>query len=142
MYQRSISASEVLGPGPDFWFLLEPARLSWGLGFFDAPPALMAAFRGAVDANPARFRRLASAAEAKGFALGGPEYKRPKGDRGALLNRWYNRKYVNVEFGGDFGGELFSPELPQTLCSRYEALVPLHDFLLEVYESSREEERA
>ena len=138
----SISASEVLGPGPDFWFLLEPARLSWGLGFFDAPPALMAAFRGAVDANPARFRRLASAAEAKGFALGGPEYKRPKGLHGdALIDRWYNRRSLSLEKGIDLEGTAFSPELTQLVCGAFLELTPMHDFLMEVWRSCPHENR-
>lgn len=129
--------------GPCFWFEIDAAKFAYGLGFWSWRPALMERYRRAIDANPARFERLAKQAEAlPGAHLRGEEYKRPKGDRGELLNRWYNRRNVSVEFGGDFGGELFSPELPQILCGAFEKLLPLHDFLIEVYESIREEERA
>ena len=105
-------------------------------------PALMERFRRAVDANPARFERLARQAEAlPGLRLLGEEYRRPKGDRGELLNRWYNRKYLTMEFSGDFGGDLFSPALAQILCGAYGSLMPMHDFLAEVWEAAREEER-
>ena len=132
----SIGASELVGPGPDFWFLLEPARFSYGLGLFDAPPTLMAAFRGAVDANPARFRRLAKAVEAGGFALGGPEYKRPKALHGdPLLDRWYNRRSLYLEKCFDLEGAAFTPELPRQVVDAFLALTPMHDYLLAVYRS-------
>ncbi len=128
--------------GPSFWFEINAARYTYGLGFWSWRPAMMEQFRRAVDANPARFERLVKQAEAiPGMRLLGEEYKRPKGDRGEVLNRWYNRKYVTMEFGGDFGGDLLSPELPRILCDTYEALLPMHDFLTEVFETSREEER-
>ena len=136
----SIGSGEVTGPGPDFWFLLEPARYSYGLGFFEAPPSMMAAFRRAVDANPARFRRLAKAVEAKGYTLGGPEYKRPKGLHGdALIDRWYNRRYLYLEKCFDLGGAAFTPELPQLLADAFDELLPMHDFLMEVWRSGAAE---
>ena len=46
-----------------------------------------------------------------------------------------------MEFSGDFGGDLFSPALAQILCGAYGSLMPMHDFLAEVWEAAREEER-
>ena len=128
--------------GPSFWFEIGAAGYTYGLGFWSMRPALMERFRRAVDANPTRFERLARQAEAlPGLRLLGEEYRRPKGDRGELLNRWYNRKYLTMEFSGDFGGDLFSPALAQILCGAYGSLMPMHDFLAEVWEAAREEER-
>ena len=128
--------------GPSFWFEVSAARYSYGLGFWSMRPGLMAALRRAIDANPARFERLAAEVEAiPGIQLQGEFYKRPKADRGDLINGWYNRKYVMLEHAGDFGEELFSPELPQTLVESYEKLLPMYSYLLEVYEASREEVR-
>ena len=128
--------------GPSFWFELGPATYSYGMGFWEASPAQAEAYRRQIDANPARFERLARQAEAlPGLRLLGEEYRRPKGDRGELLNRWYNRKYLTMEFSGDFGGDLFSPALAQILCGAYGSLMPMHDFLAEVWEAAREEER-
>ena len=136
----SIKSSRTAQEGPDFWFLLEPSRISWGLGFFAASPALMDAFRRAVDANPARFRRLAEAVDRKGYLLGGPAYKRPKKLHGeALLDSWYNRKWLEAEKRLDLEGEAFSPELPARLAEAYRELMDMHDFLLEVSLSCPEE---
>ena len=136
----SIAASCVTGPGPDFWFLLEPAAYSCGLGFFDASPALMDTFRRAVDANPARFLRLARAVERRGYVLDGPRYKRPKALHGdSLLDDWYNRKWLGVEKRFDLGGDAFTDALPQLLAEAWTELMPLHDFLMEVYLARPEE---
>ena len=129
----TITASDAPEPGPDLWFMLEPAQYAYGLGFFEASPTLMADFRAAVDANPARFRRLARAVENKGFRLGGPEYKRPKGlHDDAVIDRWYNRRYLFLEKRFDLGGAAFTPELPQIVSEAFLDLMPMHDFLLEV----------
>ncbi len=126
--------------GPAFWFEINAATYRYGLGFWSWRPAMMEQFRRAVDANPARFERIARQAEGlPGAHLLCEAYKRPKGDRGEYLNRWYNCKSVNIEFSGDFGGDLFSPELPQILCESYAALMPLHDFFAQVWAASREE---
>ena len=66
--------------GPAFWFEISAASWEYGVGFFDASPAEMEVFRAMVDANPARFGRLAEeAAHRRGLHILGPEYKRPKG---------------------------------------------------------------
>ncbi len=120
--------------GPMFWFEISAAVYSYGLGFFDASPSEMDFFRRSIDANPARFERLAADVEKRrGLRLIGPLYKRPKGDLGPLLNNWYNRRYVAVESAHDFGGDALSPELPKKLLSTYEKLMPLHDYLMEIH---------
>ena len=45
--------------GPMFWFEIHAATYSYGLGFFDVTPAEMERFRRTIDADPARFERLA-----------------------------------------------------------------------------------
>ncbi len=132
--------SEDKNEGPSFWFEIGAAGYSYGLGFWSWRPAMMEQYRRAIDANPARFERLAKGVEAMpGLRLLGEEYKRPKGDRGEALNRWYNCKYVTMEFRGDFDGVILTPELPRILAETYAELMPMHDFLAEVYRTSREE---
>ena len=128
--------------GPSFWFELSAARFSCGLGFWSTKPGLMAALRRAIDANPARFERLAAEVEAiPGIKLQGEVYNRPKGEHGGRIDAWYNRKYVMLEHAGDFGEALCTPELPQRLVALYEKLLPMYGYLLEVYEESRKEVR-
>ncbi len=120
--------------GPMFWFEIGASDYSYGVGFFDATPAQMEAFRRSIDANPARFQRIAENVEALGnFRIFGPEYKRPKGDRGESINKWYNRKKVGVECCRDFGEELYEPALPEKLACEFEKLMELYDFFLECY---------
>ena len=120
----SIKRGDILLEGPMFWFEIGAADYSYGMGFYSATPAQMAAFRSSIDANPSRFERLAAKADTLGFEVTGEEYKRPKGDRGELINKWYNRKRMGLERSMDFGGELYSPALPETLAAAYAKLMP------------------
>ncbi len=138
----TIKDGENYSDGPMFWFELSAAVYSYGMGFFDASPSEMELFRRSIDANPARFERLAAEVESRrGLRVIGPMYKRPKGDLGPVLNNWYNRRYLAVESAHDFGGDVLSPELPGVLLNTYEKLMPLYEYLLEVhrlYGESRE----
>ena len=136
----SLKSSRIAHEGPDFWFLLEKAQYSYGLGFWAASPAQMEAFRKAVDANPARFRRIAEGVEQKGYAVGGTAYKRPKklhDDK--LLDAWYNRKWLEADKCYDLGGAAFTPQLPQIVADAFCELMPLYEYLLEVYLARPEE---
>ncbi len=131
--------------GPCFWFEIRPASYSYGLAYWGTEPAYMAAYRRIIDANPARFERVVAPLERDGrLRLFGEEYKRPKGDRGETLNRWYNRKSVGLECAGDFGGVLLTPELPQVLADTWAGLMPLYELLQEarnLAEDARSEEK-
>lgn len=122
-----------------FWFEIGAADYSYGMGFYGASPSQMEAFRRLVDANPARFERLAASVENAGFRIYGEEYKRPKGDRGEIINRWYNRKRIGMERCMDFGGELFADSLPRTLAAAYGELMPMYAFFLEFYRAANED---
>ena len=74
----SVTDSAVVHNGPMLWFEISPAHYSYGMGWYGATPVQMEAFRRSIDANPARFRRLAQQLERKGWLLGGESYKRPK----------------------------------------------------------------
>ena len=126
----SIENPDVPG-GPSFYFEIEPAVFSYGMGFWCPRAEQMELFRNSIDANPAAFKRLASqVAESKDLKLGGPFYKRPKGEKGEIVNAWYNRKSIYVFHEEDFGGVLLSPEFPQILCEAYTKLMPMYEYLL------------
>ena len=123
--------------GPAFFFELGAATYSYGLGFWDASPTVMETFRRAVDANPARFERMAKAlARDRELRIAGPEYKRPKGERGALINPYYNRRYLMLSVDRDFGGDALREELPQILAECFETLFPLYDFFWDCWRSA------
>lgn len=130
----SIKGDDGLLEGPMFWFELGAADYSYGMGFYSATSAQMEAFRQSIDANPARFTRLARAVERmEGFAISGEEYKRPKGDRGELLNKWYNRRRIGVDCVRDYDAALYSPDLPARLVDAFSQLMPLYKYLVGIY---------
>ena len=129
-----LKSDEILLEGPMFWFEIGAADFSYGMGFYSATPAQMAAFRRKVDANPARFERLAKAVmKEKDFRITGEEYARPKGRRSDVIDRWYNRKRLGIEVSWDYGGDVLSERLPEILVDCYEKLMPMFDFFMEVY---------
>ena len=122
--------------GPMFWFELSASTFSYGLGFFDLSPEEVDAFRRSVDANPARFERLAAdALKMRGFRVIGEEYKRPKKDMGPVINPLYNRKRFGLEYIADFAPEKLGPDLPQKLLRAYRRLMPMYEYLYECYNS-------
>jgi len=130
----SIKASSMLLEGPMFWFEIGAADYSYGMGFYSASPAQMDAFRRSIDANPARFERIAKDVERHGFTVTGEQYKRPKGSSDSeVINRWYNRKRVGLEKDFDLGGDAFSENLPEILADAYSKLMPMYEYFMEVY---------
>ena len=74
----------------------------------------------------------------RGLRILGPEYKRPKKLWEGSIANWYNRRWLAVERVQDFGGELLSPELPETLVKAWARLMPLYEFFLEVWLTAAE----
>lgn len=61
---------------PAFFFEAGPEHCRWGMGWYAARPATMAALRGIAQEDPGRFLAAMAAATARGFALHGDPYKR------------------------------------------------------------------
>ena len=117
---------------PNFWFEIGAARYECGMGFPFTSPALMAAVRRAIDANPARFERLAAKIEDSGrYVIGGAEYKRPKGDPGGRAKNWYNRRDLYIVHRADCGGAELTGELTGIVTDCFVELMDMYDFLSE-----------
>ena len=116
--------------GAAFFFEINPAGWCYGLGLYCEKPSKMEEFRKSVAANPAAFESLASEIEKMpDFEIQGEEYKKPKGDFGPIINKWYNRKYVDAVSNHDFEGELFSENLYTFLADEFIKLMPMYKFL-------------
>ena len=90
-----------------------------------------------MDANPARFERLADrVARMEGARVIGPEYARPKGNYSEPIRSWYERKRLGVEYAGDMGDAVFTPDLPETLCEAFEKLMPMYEYLSQVHRAA------
>lgn len=119
--------------GLDFWFELGAASYRYGLGAWGTP-SQMEQWRRYIDAEPAAVERLAEELWRDGcFTLGGEEYKRPKGDKGPLLNPWYNRRWLELSAAFDFGGAALTPKLPQIVADAYHSLMPYRELFLHIY---------
>lgn len=117
--------------GPMFWFEIGAADYGYGMGFYSAKASNMEEFRKSIDADPRELEKLARRLKRQDtFILEGEEYKRPKGDVGALLNPWYNRKRIGLIHQDNFGGDLFSPKLPEILANGFEFLMPYYEYLM------------
>ena len=131
----------VKNAGPVFFFEFGKGEYGYGMGFYDATSAQMEAFRKMVDANPARFERLAEPIEGSEFTVHGEEYKRKKAERGGVIGKWYNRKRIYVSFYRDFDGTGLEEDLPERLCDAFMCLMPMYDFFTEFYNAAPPAER-
>lgn len=131
----------VKNAGPVFFFEFGKGEYGYGMGFYDATSAQMEAFRKMVDANPARFERLAEPIERSEFTVHGEEYKRKKAERGGVIGKWYNRKRIYVSFYRDFDGTGLEADFPQRLCDAFMRLMPMYDYFTEFYNAAPPAER-
>ena len=127
---------------PAFWFEISPSGYEYGVGFFQALPSEMEAYRRCIRENPEKMTALVCRLEkAERYRLIGPDYKRPKGDVGELLNPWYNKRWVGIDAAFDFEGDIFSPRLPEILAEQYEFLMPFYEFFLRFRDTGSEDRR-
>lgn len=125
--------------GPCFWFEIDPRSFGYGLGFFDVTPSEMELFRRSIDAEPARFARLAEGVAAmKQLRVEGPTYARPKGNYPEPVRSWYERRRVGAGASFDFGGDALSERLPLILAEAFSELMPMYEYLLSVHRAAGE----
>lgn len=112
------------------FFEINASSFCFGMGFYCLKASQTAQFRKRIEANPAGFESLAEPISRSGyFRISGPEYKKIRGEYAPSVNEWYNRKYASAISGGDFGGILLTPELPEYLTDRFEVLMPMYEYL-------------
>ena len=118
---------------PGFWFEFSPRLLRWGCGWYQTPPAAMAALRELIlDGSPA-WRSARRAFEAQGsFVLEPERYKRSRHpDRPAAEREWLDLKSACLTHFEDGLELLFSPELPGRLAADYKSIAPVYGLFME-----------
>ena len=113
---------------PALYFELAPSYYSYGCGFWDMDAATAARHRARIENNPKPLEKLARRLNKSRFRLDGPEYKRPKGNVGKLLNPWYNRKNLAVTYDDNPEGVLFTPGLRDELLDAFCFLMPYYEY--------------
>jgi len=114
---------------PALYFEIAPNYFSYGCGFWEAGPAIMARHRARIEQRPQELEKLARKLEKSKFVLGGQEYKRPKGDVGKFLNPWYNRKNLMMSFDDNPEGVLFTTQLKEDIVEGFRFLLPFCRYL-------------
>ena len=100
------------------------------MGFYWAKANTMACFRRAIDADPLPLTALAERLNAQDtFVLTGQDYARAKGDPGALLRPWYNKRVLDLSCVREHDDLLFSPALTEELARGFGFLLPYYDYL-------------
>lgn len=123
-------AGEDWNSHPAFWFGIEPEGWDYGMGIYDAKPAIMARLRRDIDREQKDIVRLArTLAKQDRFHLTGEKYKRPKGNPPAPLDQWYNRKRISLTSGYQPEDRLGSPELEEEVLEGFEQLLPYYHYL-------------
>ena len=125
--------AEHEGAVPCFFFEVAPDRYSYGMGCWDPTPLTMAKLRARMDRDPAQAAKLVRQVERRGeFQLEGEMYKRPKGDPGALLYPWYNRRQISFCRDENCEGVFFTPELADKVLEGWKSLVPQYRLFREL----------
>lgn len=118
-----------MGALPCFYFEIAPEYHSMGMGYYSATPLTMAKFRARLDREPAPMEKLARRLNRQDkFRLEGEQYARPKGDPGALLAPWYNRKSIALSWDRNCEGSLFTPELAGEILEGFSFLMPYYQY--------------
>jgi len=106
----------------------------YGLGFYDAAPAIMAQFRQQLDEDPDRFLdAIAWFDEQDTFTLEGRQYKRPKGpELPEPLRTWYNYQSFYLCCNVKNDKAIRSPQLVDDLIAGFTMTAPLYHYLLDI----------
>jgi len=110
---------------PAFFFEAAPEHCRWGMGYYSARPATMAALRDIAQENHKRFGQAMAMAASRGFTLQGELYKRPPGipaDTPEAIVDLMRRRNAYLCRIMDYGPLLLSDRLADTLAADFAAL--------------------
>lgn len=110
---------------PCFYFEISPEGYSYGMGFYSAKAATMEHFRKDLDQDAADFIAMAEKLESYGkYVINGEEYARKKGKPDGILEKWYNRKRIDIECRRPIDDLAYSPALRQEISQSFDELMP------------------
>ncbi|MBN2182080.1 MAG: DUF2461 domain-containing protein [Sedimentisphaerales bacterium] len=117
-----------------YFFELSVNSYRYGMGFYNAAPAIMCKFREMIDENPKEFLKTVSVLDGQSdFALEGEKYKRilDKNKSEKILN-WYQRKNMYLVCNRKIDKILFSEKLVDDLASGFKLIAPLYHYLQKI----------
>ena len=114
---------------PAFWFEVAPEGWGYGMGFWNATPTTMEAFRRESAADPRELEKLARKLEQQDvFTLQGREYARAKACPSALLQPWFNKKSIIIGCDRPWDDLVCSPDLADALVEGFAFLEPYYSY--------------
>jgi len=114
-----------------YFFELSVDSYRYGMGFYDAAPAIMSKFREQIDENSKEFLKAISFfAKQRKFVLEGEKYKRiiDKSKPGKIQH-WYQRKNMYLVCNRKIDDALFSSKLSDDLISGFNMIAPFYHYL-------------
>jgi len=117
-----------------YFFELSVNSYRYGIGFYNAAPAIMSRFREMIDENPKEFLRAISFfAKQKTFVLEGEKYKRIiDKTKPEKIQNWYQRKNVYLVCNRKIDDTLFSSKLVDVLIYGFGLIAPFYLYLQKI----------
>ena len=114
-----------------YFFELSIDSYRYGMGFYDAAPAIMNKFRQLIDENPKEFLKAISFFDKqKTFILEGEKYKRIiDKNKPEKIQYWYQRKNMYLVCNRKIDDTLFSSKLVDDLKYGFGLISPFYNFL-------------
>jgi uncharacterized protein (TIGR02453 family) len=129
-YQKKDWTTQVCG----YFFELSINAYRYGMGFYDAAPAIMSRFREMIDENPEEFLKAISFfANQRTFVLEGEKYKRIiDKNKPKQIQDWYQRKNMYMVCNRKINDRLFSNKLVDDLIYGFGLIAPLYRYLQKI----------
>jgi uncharacterized protein (TIGR02453 family) len=114
-----------------YFFELSVDSYRYGMGFYDAAPAIMNKFRQVIDENPKEFLKAISFFDKqKTFVLEGEKYKRIiDKSKPEKIQHWYQRKNMYLVCNRKIDDTLFSNKLVDDLKYGFGLISPFYNFM-------------
>lgn len=113
-----------------YFFELSVNSYRYGMGFYNAAPAVMSKFREMIDENPEEFLKAISFFDKQNvFVLEGEKYKRIfDKSKPEKIQNWYQRKNMYLVCNRKIDNALFNHELVNDLAAGYKMIAPLYHY--------------
>ncbi len=122
-----------------YFFELSMNSYRYGMGFYNAAPAIMSRFREMIDESPKEFLKVISFfTKQRTFVLEGEKYKRIIGkNKPDKIQHWYQRKNMYLVCNRKIDDTLFSSKLVDNLIFGFNMTAPLYHYLLKIRNKKR-----
>jgi uncharacterized protein (TIGR02453 family) len=117
--------------GVGYFLEINATWYRYGMGFYDAAPDIMAAFRQRIDDRPKEFLKAVAWFNKQDiFTLEGEQYKRHKGpEKPESIRTWYNYKSFYLSCNRKIDKAILSSQLVDDLKEGFGITVPLYHYL-------------